>query len=87
MTAHAAHNHLLPLTRHNGKRNNETAIKMLSSRMEPLVHHFNENDDISYEEVTFKIPDEEVTKLISVKQLPRSLTWVFTDRYVCFISH
>ncbi|KAH0905433.1 hypothetical protein HID58_037260 [Brassica napus] len=79
VTAHAAHNHLLPLTRHNGKRNNETAIKMLSSRMEPLVHHFNENDDISYEEVTFKIPDEEVTKLISVKQLPRSLTWVFTD--------
>ncbi|XP_048612583.1 histone-lysine N-methyltransferase MEDEA-like [Brassica napus] len=80
VTAHAAHNHLLPLTRPNGKGNNETAIKMLSSRMEPLVHHFNENDDISYEEVTFKIPDEEVTKLLSVKQLPRSLTWVFTDR-------
>ncbi|KAL0703146.1 hypothetical protein Bca4012_069571 [Brassica carinata] len=86
VTAHAAHNHLLPLTRPNGKGNNETAIKMLSSRMEPLVHHFNENDDISYEEVTFKIPDEEVTKLLSVKQLPRSLTWVFTDRHLMAAS-
>ncbi|KAL0800626.1 hypothetical protein Bca101_055801 [Brassica carinata] len=52
---------------------------MLSSGNEPLVHHFNKNDEISYEEVSFKIPDEEVTKLPFVKQLPRSVTWVFTD--------
>ncbi|CAH8305382.1 unnamed protein product, partial [Eruca vesicaria subsp. sativa] len=84
--AHAFHNHLHPLTLHNGKPNNETAIKMLSWREEPLVHHFNENDDISYEEVTFKIPDEEVTKLPFVKKLPRSITWIFTDRHVLLMA-
>lgn len=82
MGDHAADHYFPALTRHKG-----TAIEMLSSREEPLVHHFNGNDEISYEEVTFQIPDEEVTKLPFVKQLPGSITWVFTDRHVCFISH
>ncbi|KAJ4914709.1 Histone-lysine N-methyltransferase MEDEA [Raphanus sativus] len=74
MGDHAADHYFPALTRHKG-----TAIEMLSSREEPLVHHFNGNDEISYEEVTFQIPDEEVTKLPFVKQLPGSITWVFTD--------
>lgn len=67
MIVYVVYNYLFFLIWYNGKCNNEIVIKMFFLRMEFLVYYFNENDDIFYEEVIFKIFDEEVIKFIFVK--------------------
>lgn len=87
MAAHTSQHKSLALSRSGAEDNNGRENNMLSSRMKTPLHHFNgfSNYDSNEEDDVF---DEEVTllsvKLPFVEQLPRSITWIFTDRHVCF---
>ncbi|KAF8111537.1 hypothetical protein N665_0074s0067 [Sinapis alba] len=68
-TDHVAYHHSLAVARGDGGDNN-----MLSLRMKTPLHIFKYNTNKES-----PIPDEQVIKLPMVAQLPKAITWVFTD--------
>lgn len=83
MVTHVAYHHSLASTRGAGVNNDGGDNNMLSLRIKKPLHVFKYNPP---EEFTSPIPKKQVIKLPIVKQLPRAITWVFTDRYV-FVLH
>lgn len=77
MVTHVAYHHSLASTRGAGVNNDGGDNNMLSLRIKKPLHVFKYNPP---EEFTSPIPKKQVIKLPIVKQLPRAITWVFTDR-------
>ncbi|XP_023645619.1 histone-lysine N-methyltransferase MEDEA [Capsella rubella] len=84
--AHAFHHQLLALTRPDAKYNNgrDNNTTLLSRMEQPLRHFIGSSDYVSNNKEGHYVYDREF-KLQSVKlpfleQLPRSVTWVFTNR-------
>ncbi|CAN7066760.1 unnamed protein product [Brassica oleracea var. botrytis] len=76
VVTHVAYHHSLASTRGAGVNNDGGDNNMLSLRIKKPLRVFKYNPP---EEFTSPIPKKQVIKLPIVKQLPRAITWVFTD--------
>ncbi|CAH8336895.1 unnamed protein product [Eruca vesicaria subsp. sativa] len=81
--AHFACHHSPALARGDGVNNDGGDSNMLSLRMKTTFPIVNYNTN---EEFIHPIPDKQVIKLPMVEQLPRAITWVFTDRQIIYVN-